>query len=269
MKILVTSGGTKVPIDRVRDITNMSHGTFGSRIAEAALRGECEVIYLISKDGKSPFSMTIDFASAAKLGDERAIVQAMLEEITEVHNLYEFVIRHRSQYTEIRFRNFDDYSAALQKILAEEKPDVTILAAAASDYGVANYTKGKIRSGSAMNIELMPYPKLIRSVKEWCPSTFLVGFKLLVGSTEDELIEAASKSIIENKCDLVVANDYESLVSGAHELMLLDRHGCVLPENEWSDGSHIWQGSGTQLATMLMRTVTNRIEVAKISENLQ
>ena len=35
MNILVTSGGTKIPIDRVRSITNMSRGTFGSRIADA------------------------------------------------------------------------------------------------------------------------------------------------------------------------------------------------------------------------------------------
>ena len=35
MKILITSGGTKVSIDRVRSITNMSQGTFGSRIADA------------------------------------------------------------------------------------------------------------------------------------------------------------------------------------------------------------------------------------------
>ena len=32
--ILITSGGTKVKIDMVRNITNMSKGTFGSRIAE-------------------------------------------------------------------------------------------------------------------------------------------------------------------------------------------------------------------------------------------
>ena len=35
MKILITSGGTKIPIDRVRSIMNMSRGTFGSRIADA------------------------------------------------------------------------------------------------------------------------------------------------------------------------------------------------------------------------------------------
>ena len=48
MKILITSGGTKVPIDRVRSITNMSQGTFGSRIADAffdeVLGGENVVI---------------------------------------------------------------------------------------------------------------------------------------------------------------------------------------------------------------------------------
>ena len=34
MKILITSGGTKVKIDQVRHIGNMSKGTFGSKIAE-------------------------------------------------------------------------------------------------------------------------------------------------------------------------------------------------------------------------------------------
>ena len=38
MRVLLTSGGTRVPIDRVRDIRNMSMGTFGSRIALELLR---------------------------------------------------------------------------------------------------------------------------------------------------------------------------------------------------------------------------------------
>ena len=33
MKVLITSGGTKVPIDTVRHIGNMSSGTFGAKIA--------------------------------------------------------------------------------------------------------------------------------------------------------------------------------------------------------------------------------------------
>ncbi len=32
MKILITSGGTRVPIDSVRSITNMSKGTYGKNL---------------------------------------------------------------------------------------------------------------------------------------------------------------------------------------------------------------------------------------------
>lgn len=35
MNILITSGETKIPIDLVRSITNMSRGTFGSKICGA------------------------------------------------------------------------------------------------------------------------------------------------------------------------------------------------------------------------------------------
>ena len=38
MKILITSGGTKVKIDLVRSITNMSRGTFGSQICDSFWR---------------------------------------------------------------------------------------------------------------------------------------------------------------------------------------------------------------------------------------
>ena len=53
MKILITSGGTKVPIDRVRSITNMSCGTFGSRIADAFYSNEHEELR-IGKEQENP-----------------------------------------------------------------------------------------------------------------------------------------------------------------------------------------------------------------------
>ena len=37
MKVLITSGGTKIKSDMVRSITNMSRGTFGSKICESFL----------------------------------------------------------------------------------------------------------------------------------------------------------------------------------------------------------------------------------------
>ena len=38
MKALIASGGTKVKIDLVRSITNMSRGTFGSQICDSFWR---------------------------------------------------------------------------------------------------------------------------------------------------------------------------------------------------------------------------------------
>lgn len=36
MKILITAGGTNEPIDKVRNITNMSKGTLGEALIQAA-----------------------------------------------------------------------------------------------------------------------------------------------------------------------------------------------------------------------------------------
>lgn len=252
MKVLVTSGGTKVPIDRVRDITNMSKGTFGSRIAHQALVNGDHVDYLISQDGKSPFSMAVNYGTDNSLG-------LMLKNSQALYELHMFVGKHLGRYHEHRYRNFENYATSLQAVLEDSKPDITILAAAVSDYGVRNYTDGKIRSGSSKTIELVDYPKLIHQVKNWCPTTFLVGFKLLVGATQDELIAAAMKSIEDNRCDMVVANDYESLKAGAHELILVGKDG---PIQTWS-GTIRRQGTGLELAADLLKEVKLRYDGTK------
>ncbi len=42
MKILITSGGTKIKTDSVRHIGNMSSGAFGAKIALEALKANHE-----------------------------------------------------------------------------------------------------------------------------------------------------------------------------------------------------------------------------------
>ena len=56
-KILITSGGTKIKIDRVRSITNMSKGTFGSQIAESffnRFKTNINLTFLCSYDSRMP-----------------------------------------------------------------------------------------------------------------------------------------------------------------------------------------------------------------------
>ena len=210
MKILITSGGTKIPIDKVRDITNMSSGTFGSKIAFEALETGHEVIFLTSKSGKTPFKYEINL-----LSNPHAIPPTIPR------------LEFESNYQEHQYVTYDDYAESLEKLIKEKKPDVVILAAAISDYGVENPVDTKVRSDSELIIKLKKLPKLISKVKEWLPTTKLVGFKLLVNSTVDELIDAARKSLIENNCEMVVGNDLIDIKSGKHIVHIVYKNSVL------------------------------------------
>jgi phosphopantothenate---cysteine ligase (CTP) len=215
MKVLLTSGGTKVPIDTVRSITNMSRGTFGSKIARQLLRCDnVNLIYLGAKEFRMPFSIRIDFAEV-----NQENVQVLSDRLLEL--AYEYLCNSK-RYKQYTYKTFNEYTELLEKLIKEEKPDVVVLAAAVSDYVVADPMEGKIRSGGDLTIELKHAPKLIGKVKKWLPDCHLVGFKLLVNSTDDELIESARKSLEQNGCDFIVANDLRDIRAGKHRLLIVD-----------------------------------------------
>lgn len=222
MKVLITSGGTKVQIDKVRDITNQSNGTFGSRIAKTFLDNDWKTIFLRAKDSKSPYSLNLDFYENEQISFFKQ----------RVNDLFDFVNKTRHLYSEYGFRNYSDYASKLESVIKLEEPNVVILSAAVSDYGVVNYLDGKIRSEANLNIRLESVPKLISKIKEWHPSTFLVGFKMLVGSSKKELVEEANKSIEKNGCDFVVANDWESFLSGVPEMHIVCKNQEPLSYNK-------------------------------------
>ena len=191
IKVLITSGGTKIPIDSVRSITNMSRGTFGSKIAaETDLLSihnnhNIYIDFLYAKESRCPFSLN-----------------------TENHRSHEYV-------------TFWDYARELD-ILLQKQPDIIILAAAVSDYEVENVVDGKIRTKEDLVIRLKPLPKLISTVREKCPNAVICGFKLLVNSTEEELTTEATKSLISNKLDLVIGNDLRDIKANNHKLVIVE-----------------------------------------------
>lgn len=208
MKILITSGGTKIPIDTVRDITNMSTGTFGTKIAEEILRKGHDVCFFRAKNSKSPMRFTMDLNSDENpLGDSRSFWAER--------------IIWKSHYQELEFSTFEQYERGLNLFIGSEKPDVIVLTAAVSDYTVENPFNGKIRSNDLLTIRLTSLPKIINKVKSWAPYAKLVGFKLLVNSRSDQLIDAAKRSCVENGCDMVVANDLEDIKDGKHRVTLV------------------------------------------------
>jgi len=179
VKILLTSGGTKIPIDAVRDITNMSNGTFGSRIAHVALESEHKVFFVHAERSCTPFSHTFDFTDN------------FFKNLTGFLRMSIFGLKHYRRYRSTKFRNFSDYETKLCDAIEQFKPDAVILAAAVSDYGVKNYINGKMRTSENQTIELYPLEKIISKIKKLAPYTILIGFKLLIDD-EQAAIEAAS-----------------------------------------------------------------------------
>lgn len=226
MKILLTSGGTKVPTDEVRHIANMSSGTFGTKIGVECLNRGHDLYFMASKDSKTPTKFTYDFNKNSR--------EFITTEVIKNSIWHESI---SSRYAEITYTSFDDYLETLKDSIEIASLDAVILAAAVSDYGCVPH-KGKIKSKENMTIDLYPLPKIINKVKnEWGYKGILVGFKLLVGATEDELIQAAGRSVVENNCDFVVANDLHDLKKNNHKIMIVTKHNVSHVPKEKAAGA--------------------------------
>ena len=230
MKVLLTSGGTKVPIDRVRYLMNSSHGTFGSKIAWELLGAteDVELLFFTAEWALTPFTVNVNL-------DDRTeeYAHALVSKLAS---------RRRAvgrRYVERTYKDFDRYESGLEILVRDFRPDVVVLAAAVSDYLCASYVDGKIRSSEDLNVALTHAPKLIGKVKEWRPEAKLVGFKLMVDSDDDQLIAAAQKSILDNRCEFVVANDLRDIRQGRHRLLIADPGGVQEHETDPDDPNHL------------------------------
>lgn len=212
MNVLITSGGTKISIDMVRSITNMSQGTFGAKIADSfynSFDSSDKMYFLGAADSKRPF-----FSGNAETNYNENCKRVCKSEEGE-------------KFSIIRYKTFDDYEKELFRLLTSVKFDVVVLAAAVSDYTVENYVNGKIRSSQndELVIRLKPLPKLISRVRKFQPDAIICGFKLLVNSTEEELKSACKKSLVENQVDVVVGNDLRDIKQNNHILLIARREG--------------------------------------------
>ena len=215
MKVLITSGGTKVPIDRVRSITNMSKGTFGSRIADAFYTLGCNNI---GKQDKEQIEKITFFMAK---GSKMPFVDKHL--MCEIYAAAGLVPVEMFEYS-----TFDDYKAGVEKLLSREKFDIIVVAAAVSDYGVANYYNGKYRSREDdMCIKLVKLPKILPIMRKMAPDAVICGFKLLVDSTTAELLNAMKNQIVESDVDLVIGNDLRDIKNDDHKLTVMSKYNTT------------------------------------------
>jgi phosphopantothenate-cysteine ligase len=214
MNVLVTSGGTIAPIDDVRAITNASTGRFGAMIAEEALRLGANVWYLSPPAALKPFHRlaTFDLDTPDPAAEVRRLAQLQLDWAR---------VSDRCDLVALNDPTVERYGHLVEAILKVQKIDIVFLAMAASDYA-PEPARGKISSeADDLTIRCHRQPKVIRSVRDWSPDTYLVGFKLLSNASEYELIRQAREACLTNRANLTVANDLSTVKAGRHTIHLV------------------------------------------------
>jgi len=222
LDVLITSGGTIAKIDDVRHLGNFSSGTTGCYIAEEFLKSGANVHYVYGKNAKCPFRENLRMNPKNSLTEEMARLSVAYAEFNS----------HLSRLHEYPIVTFEEYYAKVQNLLAHRKMDVVVLAAAVGDYGYAAQS-GKLSSDKdGLVLEFVKNPKIISLVKEWNPSVYQVGFKLLSRVGEQELIDTAYKHGLKNHSDLTVANTLEDGSFAKRKIFFVTPEKEVTPVSE-------------------------------------
>ncbi len=213
--VVVTGGGTVAPIDDVRLLTNVSSGRFAAAITEACLDAT-------PRSGTSTHPLPCSPSCARPVSSSTAPDPAAeFARLTRLREKWKNV-RDRLHLVPLPIGTVADYQQTLKRTLQERAIDVAFLAMAVSDFE-PEPCAGKISSEAADTLVLRctRTPKVIRSVRDWFPSVYLVGFKLLSGVSPEVLISQAEIASRTNRAQLTVANDLELIRQGRHTLHLV------------------------------------------------
>ena len=204
MNILITSGGTSEKIDRVRSITNHSTGRLGKIIAETFLDKGDQVTLVTTPKAVCPAAhpnLTIILIEN---------VAELLENLEPLVHTHDALIHAMavSDYTPV-------YMTGLETVAASS--DMT-------EFLNKNNSESKISSQDDVQVLfLKKTPKIISLVKKWNPDIRLIGFKLLVDVSNEELLETARVSLIKNQAEIIVANDLTEISNQGHKAYLVGK----------------------------------------------
>ncbi|QDQ02339.1 hypothetical protein FOH38_18675 [Lysinibacillus fusiformis] len=183
--VLITSGGTLEKWDRVRGHTNLSKGSMGCYLAEAALAAGADVVYM--------------------------------------HGYFAQLPASQDKMRTVQFEGIEDLGNKVRHAVQGEKVDIVIMAAAGSDWvidkvydqsGNLMEEAGKMPSDEPPIIHFKKAPKVLGQIKNWQPNVTLVGFKLEATSDVDFLLARARLRMDSAHAQFMVANSSQSLYGG-------------------------------------------------------
>lgn len=136
---------------------------------------------------------------------------------------------------------------------ASQTADAVVSAAAVSDFTLEQAPE-KIRSGSQLQLDLQPVPKLIETLRDRREQLPIVGFKAETTGTDAAMIEQAKRIRDRSELSFVVAND--ASVMGEDETRVLfidqDTDGDAIDETSGSK-AHVAAGIADRLAKVVSR----------------
>ncbi|MEI6860858.1 MAG: phosphopantothenoylcysteine decarboxylase [Verrucomicrobiota bacterium] len=180
MKILVTSGATREPLDDVRFLSNVSTGATGAALADALAASGHAVTLLRGTGAVAP------------------------RRVRAVH----------------AFGSTSDLLDQLRTLVATGGFDAVIQCAAIADYKPAHVARGKMSSyAPALTVRLVPTPKLLPRIKSFAPRDgarppLVIGFKLTSGTDAAARSAAVAKLFALGTVDAVIHNDMAELGAG-------------------------------------------------------
>jgi len=234
MRILITAGGTAEKIDDVRRITNTGTGRLGAKVAErfAAAGAGNSITYICSENAVRPQTggaapgeiLDVIFCS-----DVDSVGEAVRKACAET----KFdVIVHSMAISDYRVRAVSDSALMTESVIERlsllacgdsSSPEEAIRETLLSPPGIS---ERKISSEKEdLVVVLEKAPKIIALFRGLAPNAVVVGFKLLSGAGEEELLRAGMALLEKNDCDFVFANDMETVLADRHEGFLIARDG--------------------------------------------
>ncbi len=236
IRIAITAGGTQEPMDGVRFITNMSTGQLGWFCLEALLERFDQVgqnnfhIYYIHAENAFQSSLSElekEHISFISITDAESVYQAV-DELTQNEKIDFFI--HSMAISDFTFSYAADVwemGRLLTSFVTSDGKDEIKVIEQLRNPMVKFSENEKISSNDNIIVGLKPTKKVIPLIKTNNPDTVLVGFKLLNGVAEEELIRVASEMAEKNSCDMVLANDATAIGVNDH-LGLLVKEGRVI-----------------------------------------
>lgn len=190
--VVVTAGRTVEYLDPIRVITNNSTGKMGLAIARTAAQAGARVTVIAGKLSV-PIPPGLDVVPA---------------------------------------ETADTMFQVCERLVKQSKPDVFIAAAAVGDWAPLNPSEIKLpTSGGKLVIELVPTPKILDQVKNWCPETYVVAFRAQAGLSDTELHDDARARLAKARADLIATNDTarpgQGFETDTNALTLIDRYGEI------------------------------------------